>query len=77
MDTVDRAIVKPVKVVHCSHLSGVSALWIENREGKAPHLAFRGFPLQGCLVMSRATIAVACSKCQGMISLMLQDEGLA
>lgn len=77
METVDKHLVRQAAVVHCSHLTGVQCLWIEDREGKAPHLAFKGFPLQGCIVMSKATVCIACAKCQGMISLLLQDAGLA
>lgn len=76
METVDRCLIKPVKVVHCSHLSGPTALWIEDRAGRPPHLAFKKFPNHGCLVMSRETLVVACQQCQGAIVLMLQDEGL-
>lgn len=76
MQTVDRCLVKPVQTVHCSHLSGVSAMWIEDREGRPPHLAFKGFPTHGALIMSKNTIVVACNRCQGAMVLMLQDHHL-
>lgn len=74
METVDKMLVKPVKVVHCSHLSGSTALWIEDRAGRAPHLAFKGFPGHGAMIMSIGCVIVACERCQGALYLMEQDH---
>lgn len=49
-------------VEHCQHCNP-NVFWLENEEGKAPQFAFRGFPTDGQVVMSKATMIVVCSAC--------------
>jgi len=54
------------EVAHCQHCSP-AFYWIENEAGKAPQFAFRGFPRDGQVVISKNTVIVVCSRCQGQL----------
>jgi hypothetical protein len=53
-----------VEVLHCQHCSKPEVWWMEREPGKAPILAFKGFPKDGSIIMSKNKVGVICMKCQ-------------
>jgi hypothetical protein len=52
-----------LEVLHCQHCKP-EVWWMEKEPGKAPILAFKGFPKDGWVTMSKNQVGVICMKCQ-------------
>jgi len=57
MDIAQRAF-----VISCPHCDPTFD-WIQNTEGKAPQVAYTGFPVNGAMVLSKKTVQIFCEKC--------------
>jgi hypothetical protein len=49
-------------VEHCQHCSPM-VWWLSFNEGKPPQLAYKGFPPDGQIVLSKKKVVVFCAKC--------------
>lgn len=55
-----------IEVEHCQHCT--PQFWyLEVDEGKAPQFAYKGFPAQGQVVLSKNRVIVLCSRCSPMV----------
>jgi len=54
VDSVDNLIIE-----HCSHITPYF-WWVVNEPGKAPEFAYKGFPRDGLVVLSKARVIVLC-----------------
>jgi hypothetical protein len=54
------------EVEHCQHCAP-QVWWVVNEAGKPPQFAWKGFPKDGQIVLSKKRCLVLCGKCSGSI----------
>jgi hypothetical protein len=65
---------KPILVAQCGHCLNAEAFWTTDNGGQvAPDLWFRGFPVDGRMMMTNQVIYLACRQCQNGLDEVLND----
>lgn len=62
-------------MIQCGHCAQAVVNYIENGQGKPPDLLFSGFPAAGRVMLSKATVLLACERCKAQLDVIMDEYG--
>jgi len=67
---MESIIVGGCLVIQCGHCSEAKVMWMETKAGNPPDLLFKGFPASGRMILSKATVLLACERCKAQLDVI-------